>query len=82
MVAVGTFYKISLIGPSMVMATNRTTETVRPPLNKKIISTSFLSPEPCIELYQISWKIRGGIVLHPLYFKEQGNMSQVEKPKP
>jgi hypothetical protein len=80
MVAVGTFYKIPLIGPSMVMPTNRTTKTVRPPLNKKIISASFLSTEPCVELYQIPWKIWEGIVLHPLYFKEHGNMSQVEKP--
>ena len=57
MVAVGTFYKIPLIGPSMVMPTNRTTKTVRPPLNKKIISARFLSTEPCVELYQILWKI-------------------------
>jgi hypothetical protein len=64
----------------MVMPTNRTTKTVRPPLNKKIISASFLSTEPCVELYQIPWKIWEGIVLHPLYFKEHGNMSQVEKP--
>jgi len=80
MVTARTFYKIPLIGPPMVMPTNRTAKTVRPPLNKKIISASFLSTEPCVELYQIPWKIWESIGLHPLYFKEHGNMSQVEKP--
>jgi hypothetical protein len=69
MMAAGTFYKIPFIGPPMAMPTSRTMKSVRPTLNKEIISTSFVITELRLKLHQILWKILEGVILHPFILK-------------
>ena len=57
MVTVRTFHEPSLVEPSVIMATLRTTESLRPSLRKEIFSASIFTMKSFCKLHQIFGKI-------------------------